>query len=107
MDFVSFGDFWGEEPLQGARTQSTLGQSESETVTISGSEDGDGDCGAEGDAQSSPRRRKARMNEVDEATKLVSGLVKSHSSGAIILPRSSVDEHRIGNPSRLTGNVRR
>jgi hypothetical protein len=76
VNWDSVDGFMGQHPLQYAGAPSLSGQSESETATVGYTEDG-AISGAEDDAQPPQRRRKARMNEVDEATQLVSQLARS------------------------------
>lgn len=71
MNWTLFDDFNLQGSENHAKTPSTSGQSEPETAVTRGRDDGSGLWGAEEDAQSSQRRRKARMHEVDEATQLV------------------------------------
>ena len=69
MIYPSFAVFMGQDtPLHGA-TPSSAAEPDREARPISQMDDSHT---VSGDAQSSKRRRKARMHEVDEATQLVS-----------------------------------
>jgi hypothetical protein len=75
MDWASFDGFIGQEPQQYPIAPSTYGESETGTGTICVLEDSRLRA-AEDNEQSSPRKRKAPMHEVDQATQLVRSLVR-------------------------------
>ncbi len=82
MGWTSFDGFIDQVPFQNALSISDL--SESERTAMSDMEAGD-NSGAEDDAGSPRRRRKPRMDEVDEVTQSVSHPAKFVQDENIVL----------------------